>query len=153
MRAAPGATRTLDLRRHGARDQMADKLSAEGRAQAEALGAALPKYDVVFTSPKQRAAETLALLIAGAGGEVPPHAVIDPLAGPAPQMAGALSALFEHIPDGGTALAVSHTPIIEEATETLTGVRVKSLKECEGVRIIRDGEGRYRVEELRLTDV
>lgn len=109
----------------------------------------LPPYDVVFTSPKQRAAETLALLI-HASGTVPPHAVLDGLAGPAPQMAGVLAALFEHVPEGGSGLAVSHTPIIEEATETLSGVRVAPLSECEGVRIMRDDEGNYTVEELRL---
>lgn len=141
--------RTLDVRRHAKREAVEDKLSAEGAYQAEILGMTLEPYDIVFTSPKQRAAETLARILKGGGFEVPPHAVIEGLAGPAAPMSGALAALFEHIPEGGRALAVSHTPIIEEATETLTGVRVAPLAECEGVRILRDDEGRYDVEELR----
>lgn len=140
--------RTLDVRRHARRDAVEDTLSPEGRRQAEALGADLPTYDIVFTSPKKRAAETLALLLQGAGRSLPPHAVVEGLVGPSPEMAGVLAALFEHIPDGGRGLAVSHTPVIEEATETLTGVRVRPLAECSGVRIVRDEDGRYDVVEL-----
>ena len=33
----------------------------------------------------------------------------------------------------------------------LTGVRVAPLAECEGVRIMRDEDGHYTVEELRLS--
>lgn len=141
--------RTLDVRRHARRDAFEDKLSLEGKLQAETLGASLPEYDIVFTSPKKRAAETLALFLQGGGRAVPPHGVIDGLAGPSPEAAGVLAALFEHVPEGGRGLAVSHTPIIEEATETLTGLHVSPLAECEGVRIVRDEEGQYDVEELR----
>ena len=53
--------RKLELRRHARRDPTADKLSQEGRAQAQAVGATLAGgYSVVFISPAERAAETVA---------------------------------------------------------------------------------------------
>ncbi|HEX8100029.1 MAG TPA: histidine phosphatase family protein [Actinomycetota bacterium] len=58
--------------------------------------------------------------------------------------------LFDHVPDGGRALAVGHSPLIEAAVHGLLGVVIDPLGECEGVALIMDENGEYRVEELRL---
>src|ERR671937_836284 len=75
--------RRLELRRHAKRDPDADKLSAPGRAQAEDVGRSSGvKYEAVFVSPAERAAETAAWILRGAGQQLPPgHAVIPGLAG------------------------------------------------------------------------
>lgn len=76
--------RALELRRHAPRDPDADRLSAEGQAQAEAVGRDLPGgYDAVFTSPAKRAAETMAWFLRGLGQKLPAqHGVTDGLASP-----------------------------------------------------------------------
>ena len=58
----------------------------------------------------------------GAGQQLPPiHAVIPGLAGQdatggSPEgLAGGVRALLDQIPDGGLALAISHTPLVERA--------------------------------------
>lgn len=56
--------------------------------------------------------------------------------------------LFERFPEGGTALAVGHTPLIEAGVYGLTGVIVEPLAECEGVAITRQGPDKYQI--LRL---
>jgi phosphohistidine phosphatase SixA len=56
--------------------------------------------------------------------------------------------LFERVPEGGTALAVGHTPLIEAGVYGLTGVIVEPLAECEGVAITRQGPDKYQI--LRL---
>ncbi len=43
------------------------------------------------------------------------------------------------------------TPLIEAAVYGLTGVIVEPLDECEGVSVILEDEGRYRIRELRLS--
>lgn len=151
--------RTLEVRRHAIRDPKADRLSPEGRAQAEALGrelaAAVPQgYGVVFASPAARAAETVAHLLRGLGRPLPPHAVIPALSGEGtdrspPAMAGVLSALLDAVPEGGRGLAVSHTPLIERAVLGLAGLEIEPLAECEGVLLTRTDEGELRIEELR----
>ena len=150
------AMRTLELRRHAKRDPDADALSAAGRAQAEDVGRAMdPSFDMIFISPAQRAAETVAWLLRGAGAQLPPHAVIPGLAaqdndGSPLAMAGVVSALLDAIPDGGRALAISHTPLIERAVLGLTAREIEPLAECEGVLLSReDEEGETLVEELR----
>ena len=51
----------LELRRHARRDPHADRLSPEGRVQAEDVGRATTRaFDQVFVSPAARAAETAA---------------------------------------------------------------------------------------------
>ena len=112
--------RQLELRRHARRDPHADRLSAAGRAQAEDVGrAATATYDVVFVSPAQRAAETAAWFLRGAGQQLPDHEVVPGLGGQdatggAPDgMAAGVRALLERVPDGGRGLAISHTPLVE----------------------------------------
>ena len=141
----------LDLYRHAQRDPHADKLSPEGVARAEDVGRSMPRdYVVVFISPKQRAAETVAWLLRGSGQQLPPHSIVEGLAGPPDEVAGVVGELFDQIPEGGKALAVGHTPLVEEAALGLTGVVVEPLAECEGVRLFRAEDGTTTLEELRL---
>jgi phosphohistidine phosphatase SixA len=150
-------TRSLEVRRHAKRDPAADRLSVAGRAQAEDVGRDLEApYDVVFVSPAQRAAETVAWMLRGVGAQLPPHAVIPGLAahdndGSPLAMAGVLSALLDAVPEGGRGLAVSHTPLIERAVLGLAALEVDPLRECEGVVLTkRDDETPIGIEEIRL---
>lgn len=149
--------RVLELRRHARRDPSADRLSAEGRAQAEDLGrASSGRFDVVFTSPAQRAAETVAWMLRGMHAQLPAdHAIVPGLAGrdtdgSPVQLGRVVAELLEAVPDGGRGLAIGHTPIVERATEALTGLAIEPLGECEGVRLTRGEDGSIRVEELRV---
>ncbi|MEO8425424.1 MAG: histidine phosphatase family protein [Actinomycetota bacterium] len=149
--------RQLELRRHARRDPNADRLSAAGRAQAEDTGrAATMPYDVVFVSPSQRAAETAAWFLRGAGQQLPDHEVVPGLGGqdasggdPAGMAAGVL-ALLDRVPDGGRGLGISHTPLVEHAALGLTGGEIDPLRECEGILVTLKDDGSIAVEELRL---
>lgn len=152
--------RELELRRHARRDPTADRLSAAGRAQAEDVGrAAVRPYAIVFVSPAERAAETAAWILRGAGQQLPEHAVVpglggrDASGGSAEGMASGVRALLDRVPPGGRGLAISHTPLVEHAAEGLTGETVGPMAECEGLLISRDEEGALRVEELRVGSV
>lgn len=131
--------RTLELRRHARRDPDADRLSEEGRAQAQSVGATLSGgYAVVFVSSAQRAVETVAWMLRGLGEQLPAHAVVPGLAaddndGSPLAMAGVVSALIDAVPEGERGLAISHTPLIERAVLGLTGAEIEPLAECEGV--------------------
>jgi phosphohistidine phosphatase SixA len=149
--------RTLEVRRHARRDPAADRLSVAGRAQAEDVGRDLTAtYDVVFVSPAQRAAETVAWMLRGRGSQLPPHAVVPGLAGKDNDgsplaMAGVLSALLDAVPADGRGLAVSHTPLIERAVLGLLARELEPLGECEGVVLTkRDDDGEIEIEEIRL---
>jgi phosphohistidine phosphatase SixA len=149
--------RTLEIRRHARRDPAADRLSEAGRAQAEDVGRDLTAtYDVVFVSPAQRAAETVAWMLRGRGAHLPPHAVIPGLAGKdndgsALAMAGVLSALLDAVPEDGRGLAISHTPLSERAVLGLAAREMEPLGECEGVVLTkRDDEAEIGIEEIRL---
>ncbi len=148
--------RQLELRRHARRDPALDRLSPEGRAQAEDAGrAATIRYDAVFVSPAERAAETAAWFLRGAGQHLPDHAVIPGLAGRdasggSPEgMAAGVRALLDRIPAGGRALAISHTPFVERAAFGLTGREVAPFAECEGIVVSRADDGTISIEELR----
>jgi phosphohistidine phosphatase SixA len=148
----------LELRRHARRDPSADRLTAEGRAQAEDVGRAArgTTYDAVFTSPAERAAETAAWFLRGAGQQLRDHAVVHGLAGKdatagSPEgMAEGVRALLEQTPDGGTAVAFSHTPFVERAAFGLTGREVEPMGECEGILSTLQDDGSIAVDELRL---
>ena len=150
--------RTLEVRRHAKRDPAADRLSEAGRAQAEDVGRSLVEtYDVVFVSPAQRAAETVAWMLRGRGAQLPPHAVVPGLAahdndGSPLAMAGVLSGLVDAVPDDGRGLAISHTPLIERGVLGLLARDIEPLRECEGVVLTkRDDESAVELEgELRL---
>ena len=147
----------LELRRHARRDPSADRLSPEGRAQAEDVGRAAraTTYDAVFTSPAERAAETAAWFLRGAGQQLQDHAVVAGLAGQdasggSPEgMAAGVRALLGQVPDGGTAVAFSHTPFVERAALGLTGTEVEPMGECEGILVTMHDDGSLIVTELR----
>jgi phosphohistidine phosphatase SixA len=148
--------RRLELRRHAERDPDADRLSAAGRAQAEDVGRTSGRrYDAVFVSPAERAAETAAWILRGAGQQLPDHSVIPGLAGKdatggTPEaMAAGVRTLIDEVPEGGLGLAVSHTPFVERAMAGLTGREPAPFAECEGILVTSDDD-RLDVEELRL---
>ena len=148
--------RTLEVRRHARRDPSADQLSPDGRLQAEEVGRTLEGgYALVFVSPAQRAAETVAGFLRGLGEPLPAHAVIPGLAGEGTdrsplQMAGVLAALLDAVPEGGRGLAVSHTPLIERAVLGIVAEEIEPLGECEGVLLPKEhAEAPIRVRELR----
>ena len=149
--------RTLELRRHAPRDPSADRLSVKGRAVAEDIGrTGGHTYVAVFVSPTQRAAETAAWILRGAGGQLPEHSVIVGLAGQdasggSPEaMASGVRVLLLEVPDGGRALAVSHTPFVERAAFGLTGREVAAFAPGEGIEITLHDDDTVVVEELRL---
>ena len=149
----------LELRRHARRDPAVDRLSEAGRAAAEdagrAAGAAGLRYDAVFVSPAQRAAETAAWFLRGAGQQLPDHGVVPGLGGQdasggSPEgMAAGVRALLDQIPDGGRGLAISHTPLVERAAFGLTGSEVAPMAELEGILVTRGDDGAVSVTELR----
>jgi phosphohistidine phosphatase SixA len=152
--------KSLELRRHAERDPNEDRLSDAGRVQAEDVGRTLERgYAAVFVSPAHRAAETAAWMLRGAGEALPPHDVVPGLAGrepgePTPDgMAATVRELLDRLPDGGRALAIGHTPLIEHAAQGLTGRAIEPLAPCEGI-LVRDGDGDgdgdMTVDELRL---
>lgn len=151
--------RTLELRRHAKRDPTADRLSPEGRAQAEDVGRTLAGgYTIVFVSPAQRAAETVAWFLRGLGEPLPAaHAVIPGLAakdndGSPLALAGVMAALLDAVPEDGRGLAVSHTPLIERAVLGISVTEIEPLAECEGVLLSKaSDESPIAVEELRLS--
>jgi phosphohistidine phosphatase SixA len=148
--------RRLELRRHAKRDPDADRLSAEGRSQAEDVGrGATSTYRAVFVSPADRAAETAAWILRGAGTQLPDHEVVPGLAGKdagggSPEsMAAGVRALLERVPEGGTGLAISHTPFVERAMVGLTDREPAPFAECEGILATIDEDGQLAVEEIR----
>jgi phosphohistidine phosphatase SixA len=148
----------LELRRHAPRDPARDALSPAGRALAEDVGRTRGvRYDAVFVSPAERAAETAAWILRGAGQQLPPdHSVVPVLAGKdagggSPEgMAAGVRALLDQIPDGGLGLAIGHTPFVERAAAGLAGREVAPMRECEGLLITRNDDGRISLAELRL---
>ena len=66
-------------------------------------------------------------------------------------MAAGVRALLQEVPDGGRALAVSHSPFVERAMVGLTGREPSPFSECEGILVTVDDDGRLEVEELRLS--
>jgi len=147
--------KSLELRRHAKRDPKQDRLSPEGRVQAEDVGRSMSgTYVLVFVSPATRAAETAAWFLRGMGAQLPDHAIVPGLAGiepgdPSPDgMARTVRELLTRIPVGGLGLAIGHTPLIEHAALGLTGSTIEPLAECEGILVTQEGDD-VRVEELR----
>jgi phosphohistidine phosphatase SixA len=111
---------------------------------------------VVFVSPAERAAETVAWMLRGRGAQLPAHAVIPGLAAKDNDasplaMAGVLSALLDAVPEGGRGLAVSHTPLIERGVLGLTARELEPLDVCEGVVLAKaDDDAPVKIEEIRL---
>src|SRR5262245_53362605 len=109
--------RTLEGRRPARRDPNADRLSKDGRAQAQSVGATLAGgYAVVFVSAAERAAETAAWMLRGLGEQLPAHAVVPGLGaedndGSPLAMAGVVSALIDGGPPHERGLAISRSPL------------------------------------------
>jgi phosphohistidine phosphatase SixA len=149
--------KVLELRRHARRDPDADRLSPQGRTQAENVGRTFAgRYAVVFVSPAKRAAETVARFARGLQAELPYPAIVPGLAGQGtdgtPVALGAVVAeLLRQVPEGSRGLAVGHTPLLENAVLGLTGHRVEPLSECEGVALTQEGD-QIRIQELRLPE-
>jgi phosphohistidine phosphatase SixA len=140
--------RRLEVRRHALRDPEADRLSQQGRRQAEEVGReyGFPSYDVVFVSPAERTAETVAWFLRGASIQLPAsHEVVPGLAGRdatggSPEgMAAGFRALLGRVPEGGIGLAISHHPLIGRGVEGLSGAAPRPFAECEGVLLTLDG--------------
>lgn len=62
-------------------------------------------------------------------------------------LADALRHVVEHVPDGGRALVVGHSPTNEAAVLGLTGHHVPPLGKGQGVLVAED-QGKYAVHEL-----
>jgi broad specificity phosphatase PhoE len=60
-------------------------------------------------------------------------------------------ALFGRLPDGGKALAVGHSPLIEAAVYGLLNLVMEPIGTCEGVLLTLDDAGELRLEELRVS--
>lgn len=60
--------------------------------------------------------------------------------------AGALEELFGRLPEGGRALVVGHSPMQEAAVWGLTGRIVTPLGKGEGLVVVKEDDGTYRVE-------
>jgi hypothetical protein len=65
-------------------------------------------------------------------------------------MAAGVRALLDQLPDGGSGLAISHTPLVERAAFGLTGAEVAPFAECEGILVTQLEDDSISVEELRL---
>jgi broad specificity phosphatase PhoE len=62
--------------------------------------------------------------------------------------ARALEDVFSLLPAGGRAMVVGHSPMQEAAVYGLTGVSVGPLGKGEGVVVVQEDDGSFRVEEL-----
>src|SRR5438093_13112494 len=111
--------RQIELLRHAPRDPDRDALSPEGRNLAAELGRSRRdvRWDAVFVSPAERAAETVAWILRGANQQLPPaHSVVPGLAGKdatggSPEaLAAELRSLLGELDGGGRALAMCPTP-------------------------------------------
>jgi len=150
--------RQIELLRHAPRDPERDALSPEGRSLAAEAGRDRQgvRYDAVFVSPAERAAETVAWILRGANHQLPAaHSVVPGLAGKdatggSPEgLAAGLRSLLAELDDGDRALAVSHTPFVERAVFGLTGDEVEPMRELEGIEITQADDGSISVAELR----
>jgi broad specificity phosphatase PhoE len=61
------------------------------------------------------------------------------------RLAAVARELFDRIPDGATALAVGHSPLIEALVYGLTGSVIEPLGECDGVTVVESQDGHFRV--------
>ena len=148
----------IEFLRHAPRDPERDALSPAGRSLAAEVGASRAdlRYAVVFVSPAERAAETAAWFLRGAGHQLPAHSIVPGLAGKdatggSPEgLAAGLRSLLAELDDGDRALAISHTPFVERAAFGLMGREVEPMRELEGILITQADDGSISVEELRL---
>lgn len=161
--------RTLEHRRHSRRDPSGVQLNAAGRALARSVGAILPRFDRVVTSPKPRAIETAERMGRRVDATVPelgtmpddlgvlpgaeaPHSFADyarwvresPIAARyARTQSARWRAELERVPDGGSLLMISHGGVIELGAVAALPRRAATwggpLGYLEGVRLTWDG--------------
>jgi phosphohistidine phosphatase len=146
-------SRELWFLRHGEADDDGEDppLTARGRHQAEAAGAALARvglrFDVVFTSPRARARETADLACAALGCDASVH---EPLSGGFGR--GDALGLLSGQPDGVHVLVVGHEPDFSQTIEALSGGDVDLKKG--GVAALRiEGETGELISVLRPDEV
>jgi broad specificity phosphatase PhoE len=60
------------------------------------------------------------------------------------RLAGAVREILDQVPEGGRALAIGHSPLIEGAVFGLTGQVIEPLKECDGV-LVEEDDGLIRL--------
>lgn len=112
---------------HGSRADDARELTERGRAQSVAAGRALAALEVTFqlafTSPKVRAADTAALACAELGVEPVVH---DPLRSAFDR--GEALALLHAAGDDRRVLLVGHDPDFSQVVHDLTGARIALKK-------------------------
>ena len=172
--------RTLEHRRHSRRDPTGIHLNAVGRALARSVGAGIPRFDRVVTSPQPRAIETAEAMgrtvdvTLAALSEMPDDAGVPidrfrprtfsdyaDLVRQSPVAAayGASQAELwctelDRVPDGGSVLLVSHGGVIElGAVAALPRVAPSwgpALGYMEGVRLRWDGQRWAAGEVVRL---
>lgn len=136
--------KTLELRRHSKRGDDGS-LAATGRALAERVGATLPRFDRVWSSPRPRAVQTAELFGRGAPTidprlDLPASlpADLEPLGRAGVET---LLGLARALPEGGAGLVVTHGGILEPIVVTAMGGPFDlerlggNFAECEGARI------------------
>ena len=161
--------RTLEHRRHSRRDPAGIHLNAAGRRLARSVGAGIPRFDRVVTSPKPRAIETAEAMgrtvdaVLAALAEMPEDAAITAdrphprtfaeyaevvrQSSAAADYARAQADLWrvelERVPDGGRLLMISHGGVIElgavAASPRMAPSWGPALGYLEGVRLRWDG--------------
>lgn len=161
--------RTLEHRRHSERDPGAAHLNEAGRQRARSVGAGLPRFDRVVTSPAPRAIETAEALGLRVDATVVP--LLEMLEqgefsslnltsrtfeesasglGRDPQLAAFAAAQLElwrteleRVPEGGRLLMISHGGLIELGAAFALPEVVRGwgapLGYLEGVRLVWDG--------------
>jgi len=134
--------RHADAEPHGTRPDAERRLTARGRGQADAVGAALRELGVSFAavlfSPKLRARETAEAAAAQLSeGQSPPLELHDPLAASfrAEQALDAIAGSGSE----GPVLLVGHEPDLSSVVAELTGARI-DLKKA-GLAVVRLGGG------------
>ena len=172
--------RTLEHRRHGPREAAGLHLSAEGRSLAASVGATLPRFDRVVTSPKPRAVETAEAMglrvdatVAGLGqmpddadtlGDEPsPRSFAEYVARLARNESLSEYARFQaelwhaelaRVPEGGSLLMISHGGVIEFGVAHALPLPARAwgrpLGYLEGVRMVWDTRRWVSGEVLRV---
>jgi phosphohistidine phosphatase len=137
--------RHADAEPHGTRPDSERRLTERGERQARLAGAALARmrtaFQVVLSSPKERALRTATLALQTWGEQAPAGAAPESLEIHAPlgsdfDAARALAAIAELDPDGRL-LVVGHEPDLSGVVAELTGARIDLKKG--GLAVVRLG--------------
>ena len=112
-------------------------------------GQKLPSHSVTPALATQEEDRWRAAAKAAGSSRVDAIRAVDPdlVTGEVERLGRGAEELFDRVPDGGRALAVGHSPLIEAAVFGLTGVVLEPLAECQGLTITRNNEGKYEIGE------